>query len=80
MIPKEMARDLFDRVSEYGDDGGMYIETARQCALFTVDEILKSFNNVFDDFVISPSELGGYRNMKEYYKEVRQEIVNLKYE
>ena len=65
MTPKEIARDLIDRVSECGEDGEMYIETARQCALFTVNEILNT------------GCLGTL--MCKYYEEVKEEIINLNY-
>ena len=41
MTPKEKATDLLNRVSECGEDNEMYIETAKNCALFVVDEIVK---------------------------------------
>jgi hypothetical protein len=52
-------------------------ESANQCALTAVDEILNSFFNIFDDSVIESSKVGGYRNMKKYWQEVKQEIEKL---
>lgn len=41
MTPKEKAIALIDKFSDL-EDGEMYIEKSKQCALVVVDEILKS--------------------------------------
>jgi hypothetical protein len=64
MTAKEKAEELVARFN-----GG---------SVNVVDEILNSFNNVFDDFVVESSKTGGYRNMKNYWREVEREIRNMK--
>jgi hypothetical protein len=64
MTAKEKAEELVARFN-----GG---------SVNVVDEILNSFNNVFDDFVVESSKTGGYRNMKNYWREVEREILNMK--
>ena len=63
MTAKEKAEELVARFN-----GG---------SVNVVDEILNSFNNVFDDFVVESSKTGGYRNMKNYWREVEREILNM---
>ena len=77
MTPKEKAEELVARfrIINYDLDD---IENHKECALIAVDEILNSFNNVFDDFVVESSKTGGYRNMKNYWREVEREILNMK--
>ena len=41
MRATEKAADLLNRVSECGEDNEMYIETAKKCALFVVEELIK---------------------------------------
>ncbi len=70
MTPKEKAKELVDRFSEYqhtdfnysrgGYQADTQIQNAKQCALIAVDEIL---------------DKDGYNN--EYYQEVKQEIEKL---
>ena len=85
MTPREKAEELVDKMyfSRRYDDTENYIpqrahDHAKQCALIAVDEILNSFYNVFDDFVVESSKTGGYRNMKNYWREVEREILNMK--
>jgi len=74
MNPKEKAIKLLDRFIQ--TNGNSFF--AKECALIAEDEILNSFNNVFDDFVVESSKTGGYRNMKNYWREVEREILNMK--
>ena len=93
MTPKEKAEELITKYSNqvftvFDVDrfdnktvtykGVLVVESAKQCALIAVDEILNSFYNVFDDFVVESSKVGGYRNMKDYWREVETEILNMK--
>jgi hypothetical protein len=72
MTPKEKAEELFNKMYNTDDPMGNYpmcFDTAKQCALIAVDEILKftyslKFGNALSD------EL-------EYWEEVKQEIGEL---
>jgi hypothetical protein len=79
MTPQEKAQELFRKMyqthSASASDITKYF--AKRCALVAVDEILSSFSNIFDDFVVESSKVGGYRNMKKYWQEVKQEIEKL---
>ena len=50
---------------------------SKQCAIKAVNEILNAFSNTFDDYVVEPSKVGGYKNMKKYWEEVKQELDKL---
>jgi hypothetical protein len=84
MIPQEKANELFERFNKEGLHQISSVinrfirkEIIKQCALIAVDETLDSFSNIFDDSVIESSNVGGYRNMKKYLTEVKQEIEKL---
>jgi hypothetical protein len=78
MSPKEKAEELVDKFLEYTPAEEKYeYPYAIQCALIAVDEMLNSFYNVFDDSVVESSKVGGYRNMKDYWGEVKTEILKL---
>jgi hypothetical protein len=82
MTPKEKAEALVDsfmniKSMKLSDYSMIYHPTAKQCALIAVNEILSSFSNIYDDFVVEPSVVGGYKNMKKYWQEVKQEIETL---
>jgi hypothetical protein len=65
MTPKEKAEELVNKFSFFADtlhNGNR--ENAKQCALIAVDEILNT------------GALGSL--LEEYYREVKQEIINLK--
>ena len=79
MSPKEKAEEFIEKFVRYTPaEEEFEYPYAKQCALIAVDEILNSFNNVFDDFVVESSKTGGYRNMKNYWREVEREIRNMK--
>ena len=73
MTPKEKADELNVGYWYLTNDSRI----AKQCALIAVDEILNSYDNIFDDFVIKSEQVGGYKNMKKYWKEVKNEIEKL---
>jgi hypothetical protein len=89
MTPKEKAKELINIFREFADgtdpeteysirySSNIEKENGKKCALKAVDEILNSFSNIFDDSVIESSKVGGYRNMKKYWQEVKQEIEKL---
>jgi len=66
MTPKEKAKELVNKFTDV-EDGEMYIGKAKQCALITVNEMLKpSFN--------------GYvkmQSIKRYWEEVKSELEKL---
>ena len=64
MTPKEKAKDLFDKI--YKLDNRAWYDTAKQCALIAVDELIKEERKT-DDYY----EIGSYWN------KVKQEIINL---
>ena len=64
MKPKEKAKDLFDKI--YKLDNRAWYDTAKQCALIAVDELIKEERKT-DDYY----EIGSYWN------KVKQEIINL---
>lgn len=69
MTPKEKAKELFDKHFEFVEALSVQnqIENAKQCALITVDEIIKpSFHGY-----IYINSIGNY------WEEVKQEIKNL---
>ena len=70
MTPKEKAQELFDKYATYVVmwTGGIEVENqnCKQCALFAVDEIIKSL-----DDVLHPNPFG------QYWNKVKQEIENL---
>ena len=86
MTPEQKAIGILEKLiphvyNEYdGRDGGRDYNAKRhtvQCALVLVDEILNSYYNVFDDSAIDSDKVGGYRNMKKYWQEVKQELEKL---
>jgi hypothetical protein len=86
MTPEQKAIDILEKLiphvyNEYdGSDGGKVYNAKRhtiQTALILVEELLNSYDNIFDDFVIKSDQVGGYRNMKKYWREVKQELEKL---
>lgn len=72
MIPKEKAREIFNKMYNVDDDMGNYpmcFDTSKQCALMAIDEIIKELTNE-----ISPS-VHGFRY--KYWEEVKQEMILL---
>jgi hypothetical protein len=66
MTAKEKAEELVFNMSECGEDGTMYVETARLCALYAINEILK----VIDESIL-------YKQKKrDFWKEVKVELEN----
>lgn len=53
MTPKEKAKELFDKMYIVDDPMGNYpmcFNTAKQCALIAVDEIIKGIERGFDEY------------------------------
>jgi hypothetical protein len=70
MTPKEKAKELFNKMYHVDDPMGNYpmcFDTAKQCALISVDEIIEALS--FHSWQ--------NRNEIEYYEEVKHEIEKL---
>lgn len=81
MSPKEKAAELiskfnFDRepFSEYGvwDD-----EVAKKCALICAEEILDSYEDIYDDYIFNKRKYDNQSFMKKYWQELKKEIEKL---
>jgi len=68
MTPKEKAIELVNKFSECGEDGEMYIETAKKCSITAVYEILNS---------IVITDLTTAENQFKYWEDVKFEIEKL---
>ena len=72
MTPKEKAKELFDKFMKPVDGLHKYpmcFDTAKQCALIAVDEIISA------DWYIPTFE--DYKKWTSYWKEVKQEIEKI---
>jgi hypothetical protein len=70
MTPKEKAKEIFNKMYQVDDIMNKYpmcFDTAKQCALIAVDEIIDSL------------DFNQWQNAKQinYYQEVKQEIEKL---
>jgi hypothetical protein len=81
LTPKEKRKELIEKMYNVQDPMNGYpmcFDTAKQCALIAVDEILKSNPTTFYEEII---ENIGYTAMREcnsnYWQEVKQEIEKL---
>jgi hypothetical protein len=73
MTPKEKAREIFNKMYTVEDPMGKYpmcFDSAKECALIAVDEILNQDKGAFD---ITEAEYHF-----SYWNNVQEEIVNLK--
>jgi hypothetical protein len=74
MTPKDKAKELFNKMYFVDDPIGnfpMCIETAIQCALIAVDEIIQQWE-VIDTYT---ADFGGKLNQNlKYWQQVKQEI------
>jgi hypothetical protein len=71
MTPKEKAKELFNKMYNTDDPMGNYpmcFDTAKQCALIAVDEIINS---------IVITDLTTAENQFIYWEEVKQQIEKL---
>jgi len=75
MTPKEKAIELYSKYEVLGKDftrGVSMKEFSKECALIAVDEILKTAPMMYKEDFDS-----GDLTIKEFYKEVKQEIKKL---
>ena len=81
MTPKEKAQELLHKFCSTTE--GFYkskknIKNAKQCALIAVDELIESFNSIYDASIRNIEKYSGAKyGMKDYWQEVKQEIENL---
>ena len=78
MIPKEKAKELFDKMYNSKDQLRKYpmcFDTSKQCALIAVDEILSAIPSEYLECWQGESQMIVNEDF-EYWKEVKQEIEN----
>jgi len=75
MKPKEKAEEL---VKKFFDATNIYTFEAKQCALIAVDELIESFNSIYDATIRNIEKYSDAKyGMKDYWQEVKQEIEAL---
>jgi hypothetical protein len=82
MTPKEKAGELVDKFwkscYDKHDIAKLVKADAKQCALIAVDELIESFNSIYDASIRNIEKYSGAKyGMKDYWQEVKQEIENL---
>ena len=81
MTPKEKANKLCMRflIQTTTDiPYGINKTIAKQCALIAVDELIESFNSIYDASIRNIEKYSGAKyGMKDYWAEVKQEIEKL---
>ena len=77
MTPKEKAQKLVDIYLLKGY-GVIHESFAKQCALIAVNELIESFNSIYDASIRNIEKYSGAKyGMKDYWAEVKQEIEAL---
>ena len=82
MKPKEKAIELYNKFLNPSGDTYLYgmleHESAKECALIAVDELIESFNSIYDASIRNIEKYSGAKyGMKDYWQEVKQEIEKL---
>lgn len=73
MTPQEKAKDLVDKMHIINS-----IKIAKQCALIAVDELIESFNSIYDASIRNIEKYSGAKyGMRDYWEEVKKEIEKL---
>jgi len=84
MTPKEKAQNLFNKIYEVEDTLGNYpmcVETAKKCALITVDEIIKVCPYLDSSNRVDLNELDApIEQYVSFWEEVQIEIQRFKLE
>jgi hypothetical protein len=80
MTPKDKANELFNRYYSYKWFNGIKIfsmtkQAAKECAIIAVDEIISGGIDI--DYYYDKS-IGYFLPYREYYTEVKNELLNLK--
>lgn len=73
MTPKQKSEELVyyfeNRVCSLIDRN-----IAKQCALFTVSEIIKTLGEIYNDAIPIPEDYNGEMIMRDYFEKVQNEI------
>ena len=82
MTPKEKAEELYWKYAEIlyllHDVRLLKNSYAKQSALIAVDELIESFNSIYDASIRNIEKYSGAKyGMKDYWQEVKQEIEKL---
>jgi hypothetical protein len=82
MTPKEKAIELYNKFLNPSGDTYLYgmleHESAKECALIAVDELIESFNSIYDASIRNIEKYSGAKyGMKDYWADVKQEIEKL---
>jgi hypothetical protein len=77
MTPKEKAIELVNQY-EHSTYSQVQGALAKQCALIAVDELIESFNSIYDASIRNIEKYSGAKyGMKDYWQEVKTQIENL---
>ena len=82
MTPKDKAENLLNKYwkscYDKHDFAKLNKEDAKQCALIAVNELIESFNSIYDASIRNIEKYSGAKyGMKDYWQEVKQEIEAL---
>ena len=84
MTSKEKAKELLEkfivptRVPIIKFIGVEYIDSSKQCALIAVDELIESFNSIYDASIRNIEKYSGAQyGMRDYWESVKHEIEKL---
>ena len=80
MEAKLKAKELYNKfyMAIPSDEMGLCDEASKQCALIAVNELIESFNSIYDASIRNIEKYSGAKyGMKDYWQEVKQEIEAL---
>jgi len=81
MTPKEKAQELFFKYTselDFALDYDICIIYAKKCSLIVVDELIESFDSIYDASIKNIEKYNGAKfGMKDYWKQVKNEIEKL---
>jgi predicted nuclease with TOPRIM domain len=80
MTPKEKAQDLYHKFFMVIPNNEMSLDdlASKECALIAVNELIESFNSIYDASIENIEKYSGAKyGMKDYWEEVKQEIEAL---
>jgi hypothetical protein len=82
MTPKEKAIELHNKILNITYDDrdipGEPTWVSTKCALIAVDELIESFNSIYDASIRNIEKYSGAKyGMKDYWADVKQEIEKL---
>ena len=77
MTPKEKALELVQKYFKANHQPYGF-KDAKQCALIAVDELIESFNSIYDASIRNIEKYSGAQyGMRDYWESVKQEIEKL---